>query len=378
MAARFKLHAQPRLDFGLGSYSELPRFLSPFEKIVIVCGSQTILNSGRLKELSRQLPSSLIIPTRSSEPTLKDVDLLTTTLRSHDPDAIVAIGGGSTIDLAKASAVLVNNPNGDQVLAYLEGIGEGLTLKEPGIPLFAVPTTAGTGAEATINAVIASPEHGVKKSLRSSLLMPLHIVIDPELQMTCPKQITIDSGMDAITQCFESYISCRANEFTRPLALQGFKMGWKHIETAVDQPMNNEARSAMACCAYFSGVALANSGLGLAHGIAAALGVTAEISHGRACSILLPFAAKFNASHCRSAYSSLSNAIGMQPATDLPKQIERLSKRLGVSNNFSELGIGVQELPDLVERSYGNSMRGNPVLPTPDQLVSALTDYYYQ
>ena len=193
MPARFKLHAQPRLDFGLGSYSELPRFLSPFEKIVIVCGSQTILNSGKLKELSRQLPSSLIIPTRSSEPTLKDVDLLTTTLRNHDPDAIVAIGGGSTIDLAKASAVLVNNPKGDQVLAYLEGIGEGLILKEPGIPLFAVPTTAGTGAEATINAVIASPEHGVKKSLRSSLLMPLHIVIDPELQMTCPKQITIDS-----------------------------------------------------------------------------------------------------------------------------------------------------------------------------------------
>ena len=228
-----------------------------------------------------------------------------------------------------------------------------------------------------MNAVVASPEHHVKKSLRSPLLFPEAVIVDPELQLACPRQVTINSGMDAITQCFESYISCRATSFTRPLSREGFRLGMQHIVKVVESPDDLSSRTAMAHCALNSGLALANGGLGVAHGIAAALGDAANLSHGAACAILLPFAAHLNLRHCESDYETLAADIGISSAEALVEHITMTSSSLGVPTTFIELGVSRTSVPDIVSRSYGNSMRGNPFRPEPEFLTDQILEFYY-
>ena len=377
MAYQFNLEQPTNIAFGPSAINRLNDFLSPDSRVALVCGSSTLFSNGSVQRVIDLIDGTVTsIQIGSHEPTLESVDDLTKRLCQASYDFVIALGGGSTLDSVKASSVLATQDPPSNSLAYLEGIGTGRRLSKPGLSTILIPTTAGTGTEVTKNAVIYSPEHGVKKSLRSRLLLADAVIIDPTLQTSCSQRVTIHSGMDAITQCFESYISVRATEYTRVLAKQGFQLGLSNIDQAVNHPSDLNARTAMAHCAFNSGIALANGGLGVAHGISSALSVTANLSHGAACAILLPFAAELNFSACPELYDQLATAVGLHDGTELMNNIRNLSARFGMTKTFNELGIDTNIVPDLVERSYGNSMNGNPFMPEPDFLTSRLLDYY--
>ena len=374
----FDLRQPSSVAFGAGSAHKLPSITHTYQKVAIVLGSRTLNTTGVLTPILSEIRGAqhqILLPT--GEPTLEIVDNLTKELTCFDPACIVAIGGGSTLDAAKASSVLMTQTDRVDAIGFLEGIGDGLAITQPGIPLIAVPTTAGTGSEATINSVVTSSQHRVKKSLRHPHLLPNQVVIDPTLQVTCGHTTTLHSGLDAITQCFESYISCRATPYTRLLALEGLRMGWCAINKVLANPEDISARSSMAYSAYLSGVALANGGLGVAHGLASSLGVAAGISHGHACAILLPFAASFNSAYCEEDYALISQTLGIPPEQDLIGAIESLTASHGITRSFLNLGISQGDLTEIVAASFGNSMRGNPHLPSPEELLEALLLYYY-
>lgn len=373
----FSLEQPTNIAFGASAIHRLNDTLPPNSCTALVCGSNTLFANGTVQHFIDLIGGSVTpIQIGSHEPTLESVDDLTESLCQGQYDYVIALGGGSTLDSVKASAVLATQSPTRNVLSYLEGIGSGKQLSNPGIPTILIPTTAGTGTEVTKNSVIYSPEHRVKKSLRSRLLFANVVIINPALHTSCSQHVTIRSGMDAITQCFESYISARATEYTRPLAKRGFQLGLANILQAVEHPDDLGARTAMAHSAFNSGIALANGGLGVAHGVSAALGVAANLSHGEACAILLPFAAKLNYSTCPDRYDELAKAVGLDHGVELIDTIHKLSERLGMNKSFLDLGIKPADVPAIVKLSYGNSMNGNPFMPEPDYLTEQLLYYY--
>jgi len=253
----------------------------------IVCGSNTVARQGVLAEIRGLLHDEMIdsieLARLAHEPEVADVDLTTEQLVDEgvqQGDFLMAVGGGSAIDLAKAIAAMATNRQSRTVRDYLEGVGRGLRLENDPLPVVALPTTAGAGAEATRNAVISSYDPPFKKSLRDDRLMPRLALVDPELTVTMPPAVTAASGMDAITQLLESYISRKAQPIPQALAMQGLLLAAVSIIEAVRQPASRPARERMAHAALLSGMALANSGLGLAHGVAPALGTHCRVPHG--------------------------------------------------------------------------------------------------
>jgi alcohol dehydrogenase class IV len=303
------------------------------------------------------------------EPLVADVDAVTARLREigvRPGDFVLGIGGGSAIDLAKAVAALATNPQSDTVRDFLEGVGRGLQIVQPPLPVAAVPTTAGTGSEATKNSVISSYEPAFKKSLRSDQMIPRLVLVDPELTVSLPPATTAHTGLDAITQLVESYISRRARPIPRALALAALPPAMAALPIAVGDGSNRAAREAMAHAALVSGICLANSGLGMAHGVAAALGVHQRVAHGLACAVMLPATLEANRSVAEPRLAELGRALGwpagnnVEAADFLCQQIRTLCRDLGVPARLSELGVSREQIPDLVRDSRGNSMSANP------------------
>ncbi len=365
-----------RILFGWGKRSEAGGLAKSLGKqAVLVCGSRTLERNGMLEELRQTLRQSglgvletLFI---SREPLLEDVDRWTDSFRHlQDEQGVffLAIGGGAAIDFAKALAAMLPQRESRTVRDYLEGVGRGLVLKEDPLPVFAMPTTAGTGSEATKNAVIGSFDPPFKKSLRDPRMIPKIVLIDPELTVSCPAKVTAESGMDAITQLFESYVTRKATPITSLLCEEGLRLGWGAIAEAVENPQSRVAREKMAQAALLSGIALANASLGMAHGIAPALGTHAHVQHGAACALLLGPTLRANAGVCRERYARLSRIL-LEPQADetdadaiekLIREIETLCKRIGVARNLSELGVQKEMIPRIAKDSQGNSMQGNP------------------
>ena len=226
------------------------------------------------------------------EPTVADVEHALLAARSAACDWVIGLGGGSAIDAAKAVAGLLTNPGSP--LDYMEVVGQGLPLRQPAAPWIAVPTTAGTGAEATRNAVIGCPEKKFKASLRSEHLLAKIAVIDPELAVSAPPQVTAASGLDALCQLIESYTSNRAQPMTDALALQGVSLAAPALPRVCADGADLDVREAMALAALFSGITLANAGLGAVHGFAAPLGANFPVPHGTICAALLPHVVSAN------------------------------------------------------------------------------------
>lgn len=201
-------------------------------------------------------------------------------------DGVIAIGGGSVIDTGKALAAVIRNPA--DLFEYLEVIGRGRPLEIPSAPMIAVPTTAGTGAEVTRNAVLFSPEHKVKVSLRSPTMLPVTAIVDPDLTRNAPAQVTAWSGMDALTQLIEPYVSRRANPLTDALCVEAIPKAAHALPRAFRNGHDMEARTAMSLASLFGGLALANSGLGVVHGFASPLGGMFNAAHGAICASILP------------------------------------------------------------------------------------------
>ncbi|MCA9053593.1 MAG: iron-containing alcohol dehydrogenase [Planctomycetaceae bacterium] len=384
----FQLALPRSVRFGWSVRSQLgPAVRELGDRAWLVVGSRTLQNSGLVDDLQDALRSagveSAVLGGVAREPLVEDVDQTTDKLLRagvRSGDVIVGLGGGSAIDLAKAVAAMATNRHGDTVGDFLEGVGRGLTIDHQPLPIVAIPTTAGTGAEATRNAVISSTAPRFKKSLRSPHMVPALVLLDPQLTVSCPPRVTAHSGMDAITQLIESLLSRRANAFTSALCLEGLARALPTIETVVHCPDDRSARGAMSYAAFLSGVALANSGLGLAHGVAAALGVHCDIPHGLACAVMLPAAMRFNRDIGTKELAQIGRLLDPHrhfpsddDAADAAVQgITDLCRRLSIPATLEELGVTPSKVDTLVPASHGNSLSGNPRDVSDDELRSVL------
>jgi len=389
LTAGYDFLAPPRIAFGWGRRREVGKIARTLadRRAFVVCGSRTLAASGGLSEIHASLRAAQLdvvdAANISREPEVDDVDRLVGFLRDQgvtaEHDLVIAVGGGSAIDLAKAAAALATNGGGESVVAYLEGVGAGLTISKLPLPLLAMPTTGGTGSEATKNAVISNYDPPYKKSLRSDLMVPRAVLVDPELTIGVSRKTTAASGLDAITQCIESYISRRARPVARALAAEGLRRAVPALLVAVEDPTNRPAREAMSHAALLSGMALANSGLGVAHGVAAALGVQARTAHGIACAFMLPIALRANRPNCETSMAELARAVWNEPfrnnsaaADALVERIDALCQAAGAPRRLRELNVSREQIPALVAGSHGNSLDGNPVTLSDDQLDQIL------
>ncbi len=374
-ALAYSLLTPPQIVFGWGQRSQLGKLAATLgSRVFLIAGSRSLTVAGVISELERSLQSAglqvVTLTAAGREPEVADVDQLTQSLLAHDPgvgDCMVAVGGGSTIDLAKAVSAMATNRHGTTVCDFLEGVGKGLTITADPLPLLAMPTTAGTGSEATKNAVISSYDPLFKKSLRSDRMVPRIVLIDPELTVSVPPLTTAYTGMDAITQLLESAISRRSAPIPLALCREGLQRALPAIVTACREGTNRAAREAMSHAALLSGIALANSGLGLAHGVAAALGVHARVPHGLACAVMLVPALQFNRDVSLSTLGDLGRSLLQLPdasddlaADALIRQIDTLCDQVQIPRRLRDIGVSREQIPALVTASHGNSLNGNP------------------
>jgi alcohol dehydrogenase class IV len=305
------------------------------------------------------------------EPTVAAVEAAVTRAREAECDLVVAVGGGSVLDTGKAVAALMTNP--PPATDYLEIVGKGLPLQNDPAPWVAVPTTAGTGAEVTRNAVLASPAHRVKVSMRSPRMLPRLAIVDPELTITMPPAVTAATGMDALTQLIEAYVSRKASPLTDGFCREGLPRCARSLERAFRNGSDLEARTDMSLASLLSGLALANGGLGAVHGIAGPLGGWIDVPHGVACGRLLPLVFEANAQRLRSEdpehpalrrLLEVARILTGDPRAGLPDGtawLERLSDQLGLPP-LASFGLEASDLPRIAANAArASSMRGNPV-----------------
>ncbi len=378
----------PKLVFGWGRRREvgtLGRTLG--RRAMILSGLPPAVAADVLGEVRELLSASDIdsslVETILHEPEVQDVDRVALEIQRYGDSRgcfLLAIGGGAAIDLAKAAAAIATNRQSPTVADYLENVGRGLKIVESPLPVLAMPTTAGTGAEATRNAVISSYDPPFKKSLRDDRILPRIALIDPELTVTVPANVTAASGMDAITQLIESYISRKAQPIPQALCVQGLRLALPAIVEAVENGRSRTARERMSHAALLSGIALANSGLGLAHGVAPALGIHCRAPHGMACAVMLPAALRINRDVRQAELATLARqvidvrtTIDDKAAVDrFIEHIESLCQRVGVPKRLADLGVRHDQIPALVKSSRGASMSGNPRDVTDAELTQLL------
>ncbi len=301
-------------------------------------------------------------------------------------DQIIGFGGGSSLDSAKAIAALMTNPG--NLLDYLEVIGEGKKIPEPPTPMIAIPTTAGTGTEVTRNAVIASPEHHVKVSMRSLMMIPTVAIVDPELTYTMPPSVTASTGMDALIQVIEAYVSNRANPMTDVISKEGIRLGAKSLLAAYQDGENRDARRDMALTSLFGGLALANGGLGAVHGFAGPIGGMFHAPHGAICASLIPYVMKYNVKTLKELAGG--EAVRMRYAEiaqwltgDVNAEIEdgvtwiaELAETLHIPG-LRAFGIEKSDFQRIVEKaSVSSSMQKNPIKLDESILESILNEAY--
>jgi len=387
---RYDFVGPQRIIFGWGRRREvgaLARSLG--RRVFVICGATALLDAGVLGEIAAAAGSegveTIFLETIVHEPEVQDVDRVAAVVRDHKPrpgDFVLAVGGGAAIDLGKAVAAMATNDESPTVKDYLENVGRDLKLIQEPLPVLAMPTTAGTGAEATRNAVISSYAPPFKKSLRSEKIMPRIALVDPELTVTVPPAVTAASGMDAITQLIESSISRKAQPIPQALALEGLKKAIPAIAEAVENGRSQPAREKMAHAAMISGMCLANSGLGMAHGVAAALGVHCGVAHGVACALMLPVALRVNRQVRQAELARLAHLLFGKGPSASPEEavdvfiaeISALCDRVGVPRRLSQLGVNAGQIPAIVRDSRGSSMSGNPRELSDEELTDILED----
>jgi len=381
--------APPRITFGWGRRMEVGRLAREYgRRAFLIVGSRALESAGAIDEIRAALREAGIEVVDAAaihrEPLVEDVDRAVALLRDRGAgagDVVVAVGGGSALDLGKAAAALATNRQGTCVLEYLEGVGRGLAIVEPPLPLIALPTTAGTGSEATKNAVISCLDPAFKKSLRDDRMIARVALVDPELTVGLPAETTAWTGMDAITQLIESYITRNARPIPQALALAGLRLAVPALPAAVSVGSDRAARETMSQAALLSGLALANSGLGLAHGVAAALGVHCGLPHGLACAVMLPAAMRVNRPVRQAEFAALAAALtdrgwpNEAAAADAAVEVVvALCRRLNVPAKLSTLGVRAEQIPALVRGSRGNSMNGNPRDVSDEELAHLLEE----
>jgi alcohol dehydrogenase class IV len=318
----------------------------------------------------------------TGEPTVGVAVSAVAAAREHGADVVVAVGGGSVIDLAKAVAMLL--ANGGEPLDYLEVVGAGRPIGRASVPCVAVPTTAGTGAEVTANAVLASPAHGIKASLRSPLMLPRVALVDPLLTLTCPPGVTASSGLDALTQCLEPYVGGQANPVTDGLAREGLRRVGSGLRRAYADGADTAARTDMAVGSLLGGMALANARLGAVHGFAGVVGGAFDVPHGLACAALLVPVVEANVRALRARepgspalhrYQEAARLLTGRPDASIEDGIAWLRETVTLLDvpRLGSYGLGPQHADDVVAKAArASSTRGNPIALREDELHAVL------
>jgi alcohol dehydrogenase class IV len=377
---RFDIATPRRIVFGAGALREV----APAAKSM---GARALLVSGRTPRHAARLVVELHAVGVGAahfpidgEPTLDVVTAGVAAAKRDRCNFVIACGGGSSIDAGKAIAALLTNPG--ELLDYLEVVGQGKALLNPSAPFIAVPTTAGTGSEVTRNAVLASPAHRVKASLRSPHMLPALAVVDPELTLDLPAGVTASTGLDALTQLLEPLTSIRANPMTDAWARDGLRHA-RALRNAYDNGKDLEARTSMAYASVLGGLCLANAGLGAVHGFAAPIGGMFPAPHGAVCAALLPHCTATNLAALRArqadspALARYDEAarilIGEQAkADDLVPWLLALTKDLGIPG-LGSYGLSESQVDDVCEKAAkASSMKANPIVLTPDELRATL------
>ena len=378
---RFEFATATRIIFGAGTWREVGPLAAAMGRRALVIGSGSDERLQPLLDLLAGQGVAMVTFNVTSEPTTDIVQQGTQQAREAGCDLVIGMGGGSVIDSGKAIAALLTN--GGAPLDYLEVIGRGQPLTKPAAPTIAIPTTAGTGAEVTRNAVLKSPEHRVKVSLRSPLMLPRLAVVDPELTASMPPAVTASTGLDALTQVMEPYVSHKANPLTDALCREGMHRAARSLRRAYEDG-DRAAREDMALASLFGGLALANAGLGAVHGFAGPLGGMFPAPHGAVCARLLPpvMAANVRALQQREPdnpalrrYDEIAQIVTGNPAATAPDAVawvEALTEALGVPP-LSTYGLRREDFPAVVEKAArASSMKGNPIQLTTAELTAIL------
>jgi alcohol dehydrogenase class IV len=380
MMDRFEWTGPTQVVFGCGVVARLPEWCSELGRRVLVVTGR----AGRAEDVVMMLKGAGVMVTPfavEGEPTVAMMEAGREVARVAGCDWVLGLGGGGAVDAGKALAALVANKG--PVLEYLEVIGKGLPLEQKPLPYVAVPTTAGTGAEATRNAVLASPEHGVKVSLRHAWMLPRLALVDPELAVTVPPEVTATTGMDALTQLLEAWVGLRANPMTDALCREGVERAVRSLRRVVADGRDLAARSDMALAALLSGMALANAGLGAVHGFAAPLGGKWGIAHGAVCAALLPAVWEVNLAALRQRGEAAQLERFRQAARWLTGRadaraeegvewLRELVRDLRIPG-LAALGVTAGDWGDLIPLARrASSMRGNPLELTEEELTRCL------
>ena len=378
----FEFATADKIIFGAGTALQIGKLASGFGHKALVVFGKSFLKSHPIMQDLKAHGIQCECFRITKEPTVPMVMAGANKARRAACDVVIAIGGGSVIDSGKVIAALLTN-QGD-LYDYLETIGKGQAIINAPAPFLALPTTAGTGTEVTCNSVLISPEHEVKVSMRSHLMLPKIAIIDPELTYSMPPSITANTGMDAITQLIEAFVSRDSNPLTDGICREGLMRTAGSMEKVFLDGSNIKAREDMCIASLFGGIALANAKLGAVHGIAGPLGGMYPSSHGGVCGRLLPFVMatniaalknRFPASDALTRYKEIARMVtGNLKASALESVIwvQNLCDSMGVAP-LSRYGVHEKDIDRIVERSQkASSMRGNPVQLKKEELQDIL------
>jgi len=375
---RFEFATATRIVFGEGTAATLPELARSFgTRPLVVTGASTARAAALVSALSAE---TFAVP---GEPTVDLVREGARRAKNAACDVVISLGGGSAIDAGKAIATIATN--GGEPLDFLEVVGKGRAIAVPPLPFIAVPTTAGTGSEVTRNAVLGSTAHGVKASLRSPLMLPRVALVDPELTWGLPSAVTAFTGLDALTQLIEPYVSARANPLVDALCVEGLRRVAGALRRVYHDGADHEARREMALASLFGGLALANAGLGVVHGFAAPLGGGWKAPHGALCAALLPHGIAANIAALRARapqhpalerYVTIARLLTGRNdarAEDGIHWVHALSVELNVPA-LRAWGITQADLPVVVDRAaHASSMQANPIPLTGEELLAVVT-----
>ena len=365
----FEFATASRIIFGAGKLNSLAEQLKEGVKRLLLVRGRSSDAIPRVREILTAKGIQFTEFEVHGEPTVEVVRAGTETAR--DCDAVIGLGGGSVLDAGKAIAILATNP-GD-VLDYLEVIGKGKKFTLALLSYIAIPTTAGTGTEVTRNAVIESPAHGVKVSLRSPLMLPSLALVDPELTYSLPPAVTASTGLDALTQLIEPFVSVKASPLTDALCREGMRHAARALRQVYQNGGDQEAREGMSLASLFGGLALANAALGAVHGFAGPLGGMLHAPHGAICARLLPFVMEANLGALLTRqpghpalgrYAEIAQILTDNPAASAFDGVQWVSELVRDLNipALSIYGMSREHFPEAVEKTIkSSSFKGNPI-----------------
>lgn len=377
---RFQLRT--KIVFGMETLRELPNEAKDFGKnVLVVTGKQSLIDNGVLQRVNILLRSSGFAPVFFSEvepePSLETVANGLAMARSEEVDWVIGLGGGSAMDAAKAIAGLYHCTQ--EVQYYFDGG----PIEKRGIPLVTIPTTAGSGAEVTFNAVLSDHLNRVKKSIRDPKLAAKIAVVDPQLSFSAPQPVTVYSGVDALVQAIEAYISKGANDLTDIYALAAIERLGKNLFSVFQDGNNVAARVEMSMGSLMAGIALSIARLGAVHGLAHPIGIRTGKPHGLICAVLIVPVMRFNLAVSHEKFAKIALALGVKiPGGDsidagamAIKSIMNLNRKLGIPSHVNSLGITEADFPEIIQESLGSgSMKANPREATAADLMNILCE----